>query len=61
MIQRDHPELGISLQGKLMQLWRSAFYHTSVGIDADRLAMMKEIDRVFTKYPFFHCPSGDLA
>ena len=53
MIERDHPELSISQQCKLVRLSRSAFYYTSVGIQADTLAMMKEIDRVFTKYPFF--------
>ena len=53
MIQRDHPELSMSQQCKLVQLSRSAFYYTPVGIDADTLAVMKEIDRVFTKYPFF--------
>jgi putative transposase len=36
-----------------VQLSRSAFYHRPVGIDTDTLAMMKEIDWVFTKYPFF--------
>ena len=53
MIQRDHPDLSISQQCKLVQLSRSAFYYTPVGIDANTLAMMKEIDRVFTIYPFF--------
>ena len=53
MIQRDHPDLSISQQCKLVQLSRSAFYYTPVGIDTETLAMMKEIDRVFTKYPFF--------
>ena len=53
MINRDHPKLSISQQCKLVSLSRSAFYYTPVGIDADTLAMMKEIDRVFTKYPFF--------
>ena len=53
MIKRDHPELSISQQCKLVRLSRSAFYYTPVGIDADTLAIMKEIDRVFTKYPFF--------
>ena len=53
MIQRDHPNLSISRQYKLVQLSRSAFYYTPVGIDTDTLAMMKEIDRVFSKYPFF--------
>jgi len=53
MIQRDHPDLSISQQCKLVQLSRSAFYYTPVGVNAATLAMMKEIDRVFTKYPFF--------
>ena len=53
MIKRDHPELSISPQCKLVRLSRSAFYYTPVGIDADTLALMKEIDRVFIKYPFF--------
>ncbi|WP_370268944.1 hypothetical protein [Nioella sp.] len=53
MIKRDHPELSISQQCKLVRLSRSAFYYTPVGIAADTLALMKEIDRVFIKYPFF--------
>ena len=47
-------------QSRLAQLSRSAFYYTPVWIDAGTLAMMKEIDRVVTEYPFFHCPAGDL-
>ncbi len=53
MIQFDHPKLSISQQCKLVSLSRSAFYYTPVGIDAATLSKMKEIDRVFTKYPFF--------
>ncbi|MEL6412406.1 MAG: IS3 family transposase [Pseudomonadota bacterium] len=53
IIKQDHPELSISQQCKLVRLSRSAFYYSLVGVDADTLAMMKEIDRVFTKYPFF--------
>lgn len=59
MIKRDHPKLSIIQQCKLVRLSRSAFYSTPLGIGADTLVMMKEIDRVFTKYPFFHCPAGD--
>jgi putative transposase len=53
MIKRDHPELSISQQCKLVRLSRSAFYYSPFGIDANTLVMMKEIDRVFTRYPFF--------
>lgn len=53
MIKPDHPQLSISQQCKLVRLSRSAFYYTPVGINPDTLAMMNEIDRVFTKHPFF--------
>ncbi|MCP4206888.1 MAG: transposase [Shimia sp.] len=53
MIRRDHPKLSISQQCKLVNLSRSAFYYSPVGIGAATLEMMQEIDRVFTKYPFF--------
>ena len=53
MIRRDHPQLSISQQCKLVSLSRSAFYYTPVGIGTATVSMMKEIDRVFTKYPFF--------
>ena len=53
MICRDHPGPGISQQCRPARLSRSAFHHTPVGIDAAALELMKRIDRVFTKYPFF--------
>ncbi len=45
MIKRDHSELSISQQCKLVRLSRSAFYYTPVGVDEGTLAMTKEIDR----------------
>ncbi|MFV8556680.1 transposase [Sulfitobacter sp. SBS6] len=53
MTQRDHPELSISRQYKLVRISRSAFYDASGDVNAERLAMTKKIDRVFTKYPLF--------
>ena len=53
MVKRDHPELSISRQCKLVRHSRSAFYYSPVGIDANTLVMMKEIDRAFTRYSFF--------
>jgi len=53
LIRRDHPELSISQQCRLVRLSRSAFYYTPVGFDTATLALMKAIDRVFTMYPFF--------
>ena len=53
MIHRDHPDLRISQQCKLVKLSRSAFYYAPVGVSAEELDMMKKIDKAFTKYPFF--------
>ena len=53
LIRRDHPDLSISRQCKLVKLSRSAFYYSPLGIDPDRLMVMKAIDKVFTQYPFF--------
>ncbi|MSU92088.1 IS3 family transposase, partial [Rhodobacteraceae bacterium 2CG4] len=38
MIRRDHPELSISQQCRLVKLSRSAFYYAPVGVDAATLA-----------------------
>ena len=53
MINRDHSDLSISQQCRLVKLSRSAFYYEPAGIDNETLAVMKAIDRAFTKYPFF--------
>ena len=53
MITRDRSDLSISQQCRLVKLSRSAFYYEPTGIDNETLAVMKAIDRAFTKYPFF--------
>lgn len=53
MINHDHSDLSISQQCRLVKLSRSAFYYMPVGIDDETLAVMKAIDRAFTRYPFF--------
>jgi len=53
MVTRDHPNLSIVRQCEILQLSRSAFYYAPVGLDKETLAIMKAIDRAFTKYPFF--------
>ena len=53
MIVRDQPDLSIVRQCEMLQLSRSTFYYAPVGIDEETLAIMKTIDRAFTKYPFF--------
>jgi len=53
MIRKDHTDLSLTRQCKLLRISRSSLYYTPVGIDAETLKLMNEIDRVFTKYPFF--------
>lgn len=53
LTRRGHPDLSISQQCRLVKLSRSAFYYAPVGINAVTLKLMKAIDRLFTKYPFF--------
>jgi len=53
MIRRDHPDLSIVRQCRLVRLSRSAFYYAPVGFDEETLAMTAAIDKVFTKHPFF--------
>lgn len=53
MIRRDHSDLSISQQCKLVKLSRAAFYYMPVGVSVATLELMKAIDRAFTKYPFF--------
>lgn len=53
LIRPGHPELSISAQCRLLKLSRSSVYYLPVGTDPATLAVMKQIDRVFTTYPFF--------
>ena len=53
MIRKDNTKLSLTRQCKLLKISRSSIYYTPVGMNAETLKMMHEIDRVFTKYPFF--------
>ncbi len=53
MINRDRTDLSLTRQCKLLKISRSSLYYRPVGINAATLELMNEIDRVFTKYPFF--------
>jgi len=53
MINRDRTDLSLTKQCKLLKISRSSLYYTPVGVTAETLKLMNEIDRVFTKYPFF--------
>lgn len=53
LINVDRTDLSLTKQCKLLKISRSSLYYTPVGVNAETLELMNEIDRVFTKYPFF--------
>ena len=53
MIVRDHPELSLSRQCEVLSISRSSFYHAAKGESPETLALMRRIDELFMKYPFY--------
>ncbi|MCP4206574.1 MAG: IS3 family transposase [Shimia sp.] len=53
MIRKKNTKLSLTRQCKLLKISRSSIYYTPVGFDPATLDLMHEIDRIFTKYPFF--------
>ena len=53
MIRRDHPDLSLSRQCRLLSISRSSLYHTPQGESAENLELMRRIDELFLKYPFY--------
>ena len=53
MITRDAPELSLSRQCRLLSISRSSFYYAPKGESPSSLALMRRIDKLFLKYPFY--------
>jgi putative transposase len=53
MIAPDRPGLSLSHQCRLLSISRSSFYYTPRGESAENLALMRRIDELFLKYPFY--------
>ena len=53
MIRRDQPELSLSCQCEFLAISRSLFYYIPKGESPDNLALMRWIDGMFLKYPFY--------
>ena len=53
MIRRDHPELSLSHQCRLLSISRSSFYYAPRRESPETLALMRRIDELFLKYPFY--------
>ena len=53
MIAPDRPGLSLSRQCRLLSIGRSSFYYAPKGESAENLALMRRIDELFLKYPFY--------
>lgn len=53
LVQPRHPELSTRRQCALLGLNRRSLYYEPVPVSAEELALMKEIDRLFTRWPYY--------
>ena len=53
MVKRDHQALRVSRQCQLLSIGRSALYDTPRGERAETRALMRRLDELFLKYPFY--------
>jgi putative transposase len=52
-IRRGHPELSLSRQCRLLSISRSSYYYPAKGESPENLALMRRINGLFLKYPFY--------
>ena len=53
MVAPDRPGLSLSRQCRLLSVSRSSFYYAPKGESPENLALMRRIDELFLKYPFY--------
>ncbi len=53
MITRERPDLSLSRQCRLLSIGRSSFYYRPKGASLENLALMRRIDELFLKHPFY--------
>ncbi len=53
MIGRGHSGLSLSRQCRLLSIGRSSFYYAPKGESPENLALMRRLDELFLKYPFY--------
>ena len=53
MIAPGRPGLSVSRQCRLLSISRSSFYYAPRGESPENLALMRRIDELFLKYPFY--------
>ena len=53
MVVRDHPSLSLTRRCRLLSIGRSSLYCKPKGESAETLALMRRIDELFLRYPFY--------
>jgi putative transposase len=53
MVRRDVAGLSLSRQCEILSISRSSFYYAPKGESPENLALMRRIDELFLKYPFY--------
>ncbi len=53
MMRRDHPALSLSRQCAVLSISRSSFYYALKGESPENLTLMRRIDELFMKHPFY--------
>ena len=53
LVERNEPELALSLQAKLLAVSRSSLYYQPRPPSAEEIALKHRIDEIYTQYPFY--------
>jgi len=53
MVDREQPELSVRRQCELVQVSRSGFYYEPEPTDPEELALMRRVDELHLKHPFY--------
>jgi putative transposase len=53
MIERNHPQLSVGAQCRLLRVSRSSFYYAPQGETAMNLDLMLKVDKQFLETPFY--------
>jgi len=53
LVERDDPDLSVAAQCRLLNVARSTLYYQPAPMDPDDLALMRRMDELYTKWPFY--------
>lgn len=56
LVEPENDKLSISDQCALLNLGRSSFYYQRIGVSRDDVYFMGEIDKIYTRHPFYGVP-----